>query len=80
MPAELDLPELPDTGAGLYAAWRELAAARAGSGFGPQPLDWAALSAWQALMGLSMSPWEIETVRAMDAAALAAMQPPEQDQ
>lgn len=77
MPPELELPALPDAGAWLYSVWRELAAARGGHGFGPQPLDWATIAAWQSLMDVSLSPWEIETLRTLDAAALAAMEKPE---
>ena len=39
---------------------------------GAAPIALADIVAWQTLMGVQLTPWEIETLLQLDAAALAA--------
>jgi hypothetical protein len=64
------LPEVPACVSGLHAAWHQLAAARQ-SGLGRNLLSWSEIAAWQQIMGVRLNPWEVETISAMDRAALA---------
>lgn len=57
----------------LAEAFRELNAARGSNGYGPQALTYQEIAAWCALNGVTLSPWEIETLAAMDAEAMRAM-------
>lgn len=62
----------PLGGEQLWAAFSALAAARPmGMAAGAVPMS--EIAAWQALHGVRLSPWEVETLIAMDHAALAAM-------
>lgn len=61
--------------AGCQALWdtfRELAAMRP-SGMGPSPIPGPEYECWQRLNGVRLTPWEVDTLKAMDGAALAAM-------
>ena len=40
------------------------------SGMGPSPLGWRDLHAWQALRQVTLTPWEIDTLMALDTAAM----------
>lgn len=72
-PAELDVPDLPPQAAHLWDIYAQLAAARGGNGFSPNPIGWADLAAWQQLNGFALSPWEAETLIHIDYAARAAL-------
>lgn len=64
------LPDVPAATGMVLSAWRDMSAAR-GGGFGPEPIGWPDMAGWQSATGIQLSPWEIETLRAMDSAALA---------
>jgi hypothetical protein len=49
----------------------ELAGARQGSGFGPLPLAWSDIAAWQRLTGANPTPDDIRLIRTLDQACLA---------
>lgn len=53
----------------------ELSAARGGSGFGANPIGYAEINAWAALTGRDPLPFEVATLRAIDAAMLTALTP-----
>lgn len=72
-PQELDVPALPPQAAHLWDIYAQLAAARGSNGFGPNPIGWAELEAWQRLNGFDLSPWEAETLIHIDYAARAAL-------
>lgn len=55
----------------LWAWFLDLSAGRL-SGLGPCPITWEGMSAWAALTGNQMAPWEVRAIRALDAAYLAA--------
>lgn len=72
MPAELDEPELPGCVAHLWHLFLELDSQR-GGGFGPAPIGYPQLAAWQRVSGVSLTPWEAGALLAMDNAALHEM-------
>lgn len=61
---------IPDEVRGLYEAFFSLSAARR-SGFGPGALTFTDIESWSRLTGVALTPWELETLIVMDAAALA---------
>ncbi|WP_435406470.1 phage tail assembly chaperone [Pseudomonas juntendi] len=82
-PAQLDGPELPAAVDHVWGWYLELHAARGGSGFGPSPIGFTEMAAWAALTGNHPSPWEVETLRALDQAHLdhqAENKPPTKQQ
>lgn len=57
--------------ASLSHIWRwfwELNASRKGSGFGPLPIGYDDVEAWQRITGAKPSYWELRTLKAMDSA------------
>jgi hypothetical protein len=72
MPADvLLLSRAPGSAAAIWEAFVALNAARP-VGMGPSAIPPSELLAWQQLHGVCLSPWEAETLLAMDRAALAA--------
>lgn len=61
----------PEAAAALYDLFVALNAARP-VGMGPNAIPPSEMLAWQQLHGVRLSPWEAETLLAMDRAALAA--------
>lgn len=47
----------------------DLSAGR-GGGFGPAPIAWVEIAAWQALRRVRLSGWELDVIRALDEAYL----------
>lgn len=70
-PKRLILPELPCQIEHLWSWFRELAAARTGNGYGPNPIAWTEIAAWAALTGARPTPWEVAALKALDAEYLA---------
>ncbi len=65
----------PPQAAGVVVnAWLELASA-AQSGMGRVPVPPSEIAAWQANHRVRLTPWEIDTLVAMDRAAQAAAEP-----
>jgi hypothetical protein len=62
---ELELPDLPSLGQSLHRTWMELSMTRQAS-MGIAPVTWSEIVAWQVAMGISLTPWEAETLQAMD--------------
>jgi hypothetical protein len=66
------LERVPPAGAALWAAWCDLASARpVGMAAGAVPPS--EVLAWQQLHGVRLTSWEVDTLAAMDRAALAAV-------
>ena len=65
----------PPEGAALWDAFVALNGARP-VGMAPGPVPPSEIVAWQQLMGLRLTPWEVETLMAMDRAALAVSNKP----
>lgn len=59
----------PAAAAALWDAYAALHATRP-SGMGPSAITASELLAWQQLHGVRLTPWEAETLQAMDRAAL----------
>jgi hypothetical protein len=57
----------------VWDVWQQLCLARGGNGFGPNPIGWVELDAWQRLTGQNLTSWECETVVILDRAARAAL-------
>lgn len=68
-----DGPALPWAAAHVWEWFSELNTARHGTGFGVNPISWAELSAWSALTGRTLRPWEVRALRAVDGAYMAEM-------
>lgn len=68
-PKEFDGAEIPQAAQPLWEAFLELHHARA-VGFAPEPISFSDLVAWQQATGVSLSPWEVSTIRELDRVAL----------
>lgn len=66
----LAMPELPPGCAHVWNTYNELAAGRSAMGGGIPPSE---IVAWQQLHGVVLSPWELDTVHAIDRAVQAVM-------
>lgn len=71
-PPELIQPDLPEGCGALVHIFLELNARRGSNGFGPTPITYHDLLAWQQFNG-ALTQWEAQTLLAMDTAATAAM-------
>lgn len=67
------MPPLPAAAQRLWGWFAELDAARGSNGWGPNPIGWAELAAWQQLAGVQLTPWEAETLRTLDRVRLAQL-------
>lgn len=68
----LDTVEVPPGCALIWRDFWELDARRGSNGFGPLPLTHREIKAWRENYGISLSPWEIDAICAMDNARLEA--------
>jgi hypothetical protein len=58
-------PELWDQGGEILEIFWQLHAAR-GGGFGPNPISFSDLTAFQSLTGFRLSPWLVDQIRMLD--------------
>ena len=70
-PRYLDGPPCPEAVEHIREWFLSLHAARTAGGFGPNPITYEALAAWATLTHTRPTAWEIETLRALDAAVLS---------
>lgn len=66
-----DIPEPPDIPPALEHLWAwfwQLRTANPSAGFGPAPLSFGEMDAWQRVTGNRLEPWHVDTLLAMDAA------------
>lgn len=56
----------------LWDTFIELHNAR-GGGMGPAPISWRDLRDWQEIRGVSLTPWEVDTLMAMDLEAMKVL-------
>ena len=54
----------------LWDWFCELDAARAGNGFGSNPITFVDLEAWSRLTGRRFRPWEVDVIRSLDMAVM----------
>ena len=66
------LMQVPREGAALWDAFTDLAAARP-MGMAAGAIPHSEIEAWQRLYATRLTGWEVDTLKAMDRAALAAM-------
>ena len=66
------MPPLPSGCQLLWDAFLQLHHARGGAGLGPSPISPHDLLAYQQLHDVQFTPWEIDTLQALDRTALAA--------
>ena len=63
---------MPPLMAPLWNAFCSLHESRGSNGHTSSAITWQEMAAWQQVTGQSLSPWEIEVLRALDAVAIAA--------
>jgi hypothetical protein len=56
----------PDVAAHIWATFIELHDGRTYGMSGPNPLSYEGIHAWSSLVGLELSPWEIELIKSLD--------------
>lgn len=57
----------------LWHLFAQLSARRGSGGFGPMPISPRDVQAWCEMRGLRLTPWELDTLDAMDDALLRAV-------
>jgi hypothetical protein len=62
-------PDLPEGARLIWRAFLEMHNTRAG-GFGPGPITYAEIDAWQRVMCSRLLPWEVDALRKVDDAFL----------
>lgn len=72
-PAALEAPELPPGVESLWDAYLELRAAAGSAGFGPARISHAEMEAWARLHGVQLTPWEVETLFALDGEVVSVL-------
>lgn len=73
---ELDLPELPLGSSELWTSYQSLAAHRSPGGMETGVLTWPDLQAWQTLMGITLTPWEADTLMSIERAVQEVLAAP----
>lgn len=71
--------ELPAQCEHVWVWFGELAAARGSNGWGPNPITWADLAAWQRLTGARPTPREVEWILRLDHAWLKSVADAQKD-
>lgn len=69
-PGRADGPEVPWAGRRIWSIFLDLNAARGSNGWGPNPVTHHEIEAWAWLRREPVRPWELDILRAMDAAYL----------
>jgi len=69
---DLSGPECPDEARYLFLWFLELHRARAHGGMGPGAIGYPDIHAWCGLRGITLAPWEVEILTALDHAWLVA--------
>lgn len=69
-PGATDGPQVPWSGKRLWSIFLDLNAARGSNGWGPNPISFREIEAWAWLNREPVRPWELQILRAMDAAYL----------
>lgn len=57
----------------LWQAFNELSGARVPGGMGIGPITLSEIAAWQGVFGVRLTPWEVETILAIDRAVLSVV-------
>lgn len=59
-------PVIPPAGGRIWYVFRQISGQRTGNGFGPNPIQFSEILAWQALSRVTLLPWEFRAILAMD--------------
>lgn len=62
----LDGPDLPIELVPLWDIWCDLQGSRPSTGFGMGLLEYAEIETYARLVGITLSPWELGTIKAAD--------------
>ena len=73
--AQLEPPPLPDVVAPVWEWFAEISARRGAGAFGPAPIAWAELEAWERRNAMRLKPHEVEWIFALDRLALEHQAP-----
>lgn len=71
--AVTDAPDIPSEMVYLWEHYRNLSRSRGGNGFGPNPIGWPDIEAYDRLTRSYLEVWEVKAIRAMDDLFLATM-------
>lgn len=74
MEEQLALPPFPEAVRYLWKAFWDLRSRRGGNGFGPSPLSWSDIDAYNRLTGAQFAPWEVQILTAVDDTWLVSFQ------
>lgn len=66
-------PELPHYLEPLWRDFREMHSSRGSTGFGPAPISFVVIDAWQRVTGIRLKPWQVEAIRRADNAYFASL-------
>lgn len=66
-------PPCPPALAHVWEWFQSLNTGRTGSGFGMNPLTFSEISAWCALTGNTLTPWEVDLLKTLDVLYLKEM-------
>ncbi len=69
-PPELDIPPVPRGSSLIIEAFDQLHGTRPSGGFGISPIPLSEIVAWQRVMRVRLTPWEVETILLIDRAAM----------
>ncbi len=72
-PAGLDAAEIPYQGVMLMRWFYEMSSGRSTNGFGYMPLAFSEMEAWSRLRGVTLTPWEVQTIKSLDREYLNVM-------
>ena len=67
---QLALPPFPDALAYIWSAFSRLRNRKGGTGFGPSPIEWPDIDAFCRHSRMTLAPWEVEVIEALDGAYL----------
>jgi len=70
MPEEMAEPPIPRGCRTIIEAFSELHSTRSSNGFGPAAISFHDILAWQTVFNVTLSPFELRCIFAMDSAAL----------
>jgi hypothetical protein len=65
-PAQLEIQEFPELFRPLWEGFVELCHARSSHGFGPNPLSFSEIKAWDDLTGAGLSPFDTKIIKQLD--------------
>jgi hypothetical protein len=71
-PAALDPPGFPEAALDAFPLWADLNSGRTSNGMGAAPISWLDIDAWSRMRGIKPTLTELDLIRTIDRAFLAA--------